>query len=269
MPRALVTPFTVLHDVLRSGRGADRIQMKRNAESHDVTQRQELARKVKECREAEGMKQVTLAALAGVTERTIQRLEAGLRVEERTIRQIAKVFGIEERTLSVPGSPTGRERNSMLKTYFEEMTRFDRWANERLLNWMEARPEDPELTQVYAHILGENLPWLHLLRAEVVPESVQSEPDWSLSECRDNFAPTMDALAVYLSGLSEEEFGAIVRSSSPNGNSFQNTVLEVLTNLLAHSEHHRGQMVAAIATKTGEYVPTVYMSYLRYRNQAK
>jgi len=234
--------------------------MKRNVGSGE-----DLARTIRECRKAEGMKQVTLAALAGVTERTVQRLEAGQRVEERTMQEVAKVFGLEERTLSVPDSPTGQGRNSMLKTYLEEMTRFDRWANERLLNWMESRPEDLELTQVYAHILGENLPWLHLLRGESVPEDVRSEPDWSLAECRENFAPTMDALSDYLAGLSEEELANSVSSSSPAGHTFQNTVLEVLTNLLAHAEHHRGQIVASIAKKTGEYIPTVYMSYLRYR----
>jgi len=236
--------------------------MKKNADRGE----QDLGRRIRECRMAEGMKQVTLAALAGVTERTIQRLEAGERVEKRTLQQVAKVFGLEQSTLRVPDPPTGQARNSMLKTYLEEMTRFDRWANERLLNWMESRPEDVELTQVYAHILGENLPWLYVLRGEDVPEDIRSEPDWSLAECRENFAPTMDALADYLAGLTEEEFATIVTSASPAGHTFQNTVLEVLTNLLAHAEHHRGQMVASIAEKTGEYVPTAYMSYLRYRS---
>jgi len=227
----------------------------------------EFAKGIRERREAEGMKQVTLAALAGVTERTVQRLEAGQKMDDRTVQSIAKVLGLEKRSLS--GSPTSaasdvsRERKSMMKNYFVTMTRFDRWANGRLLDWMESRPEDPNLAHVYAHLLAENLPWLHLLRGESVPNDLNPEPEWSLAECRNHFEPTMDALASYVAGLEEGEFENVVRSHSPAGHVFENTVLEVLTNLFAHAEHHRGQLVSDIMESTGEYVPTLYMSYLR------
>lgn len=228
-----------------------------------------LATVIRERREAEGMKQLTLAALAGVSERTIQRLEAGCKMDGRTVRRIARVLGFDENNLASPVSknalPPDQLRANMMKTYFEEMARYDRWANERLLTWMEARPENAELTQTFSHLVAENDPWLYLLRGETVPSDVNPEPAWSLAECRKNLGPTMDAIASYVAAADDDSFSAKVSSRSPAGHTFENSALEVLTNMLGHSEHHRGQMVAAIARDFGEYVPTAYMSYLRCR----
>lgn len=239
---------------------------------------------VKRRREELGMKQATLAERAGLAERTVQRLESGRRVDERTLVRVAAALGMpvdsllkdcvaERALMKVPavGSievvppEVRQEETSMMKRYFEEMVTFDRWANEQLLSWMERHPENPELTRIFAHVVAENQPWLHVLRGEVVPEDVHPEPDWTLAQCRANFAPTMDALAAYVASLDDASFSNIVRSSSPAGMTFENTVLQVLTNLLGHAEHHRGQMVATIGGETGEYVPTVYMSWLRCR----
>ena len=55
----------------------------------------EIARAVKSFRELAGIKQLTLAQLAGVTERTIQRLEEGTKVSDDTLRQLAVVLGFE------------------------------------------------------------------------------------------------------------------------------------------------------------------------------
>ena len=245
----------------------------------------EIAAVVKDRRKAEGMKQVTLAHLAGVTERTIQRLESGQRVDGETLQRVGKVLGLAGESFGsgdatrqafekipavgrveiVAGSRKFPERRSRMKSYFEEMTEFDRWANEGLLAWMESRPENPELTRVFAHLIAENIPWLHVMRGEIVPEGVHPEPDWTLAECRANFGPVMDALAAFVGSLDEKEFGNIVRLSSPAGITFEHSLTHVLTNLLGHAEHHRDQIVSVIAKETGEYVPTVYMSYLRCR----
>ena len=46
-------------------------------------------------RKMAGMKQLTLALEAGVTERTVQRIENGEKVNEESLRKIAKAFRMD------------------------------------------------------------------------------------------------------------------------------------------------------------------------------
>jgi len=245
----------------------------------------EIADLVKDRRRTEGMKQVTLARRAGVTERTIQRLESGAKVEMETLRRVGKALGlpmeligvqdVDRRSLEKVSSVGSveilnrsrplQERRDVMKSYFAEMAAFDRWANEGLLAWMESHPEDPERTRAFAHLIADSIPWLYVLRGELVPADVDPEPDWTLAECRANFGRVMDDLAAFVASLDEGDFGSVVRSTTPAGTTFEHSFTQVLTNLLGHSEHHRGQIVSLIMKETGEYVPTVYMSYLRCR----
>jgi len=232
----------------------------------------EIATAVRSHREFAGMKQVTLAQLAGVTERTIQRLESGQRMDDQTLRDVAVALGLAGQSFVDP-IPTGAKvtpsdamPKGALQKYFSEMVAFDRWANEAVLNWLETHPEDTEMTRIFAHLIAENHPWLYVLRGADVPPEVNPQPNWTLAECRAQFGPTMDDLASFVADLDEPGFATVVHSSNPAGVIFENTTMEVLTNLLVHAEHHRGQIVSIIAKETGDYVPTVYMSYLRCRS---
>jgi DNA-binding XRE family transcriptional regulator len=72
---------------------------------------QEIGTAVVMFRRMAGMKQFTLAHEAGVTERTVQRIENGDKVNDESLRRIAKAFRMEE-TLS-----SGRVRYSLLKRH--------------------------------------------------------------------------------------------------------------------------------------------------------
>lgn len=150
-----------------------------------------------------------------------------------------------------------------MKTFLERMFAYDRWSNQQILGWLLTNPDYPEMRKIFVHLIAEYLPWLHLLRGEEVPADVDPEPDWSLSECREMLDEVMDALQSFVRNSTDESLQAIVRSPGPNHQVFGNTAAEVLTALLNHGEHHRGQLIYLIGQATGEYVPSVYMSYLR------
>lgn len=150
-----------------------------------------------------------------------------------------------------------------MKEFLTEMFAYERWANEQILDWLVAHPNHPDLVRVFAHLMGENLPWLCLLRGEAVPEEITPEPNWSLDECRRKLPMVMDALQSFVASATEEALQNVVASPTPAGVVFEYTTQQILANLLIHGEHHRGQIVGMIAEKTGQYVPSVYMSYLR------
>ena len=73
----------------------------RNGEFRELTPA-EIAKGVSGFRKSMGWKQITLAHEAGVTERTIQRLEAGDKVDEETLRRVAKGLRLRENALIGP-----------------------------------------------------------------------------------------------------------------------------------------------------------------------
>jgi transcriptional regulator with XRE-family HTH domain len=60
-------------------------------------------------RKMAGMKQLTLALEAGVTERTVQRIENGEKVNEESLRKIAEAFRMEETSFVGPRNILSKE----------------------------------------------------------------------------------------------------------------------------------------------------------------
>jgi transcriptional regulator with XRE-family HTH domain len=63
---------------------------------------QEIGRAVTMFRQTAGMKQITLAMEAGVTERTVQRIERGEKVNDDSLRAIARAFRMDENSFLGP-----------------------------------------------------------------------------------------------------------------------------------------------------------------------
>jgi transcriptional regulator with XRE-family HTH domain len=70
---------------------------------------QEIGKAVAMFRKMAGVKQLTLALEAGVTERTVQRIENGEKVNEDSLRRIAKAFRMEENSFLGPRKILGHE----------------------------------------------------------------------------------------------------------------------------------------------------------------
>ena len=150
-----------------------------------------------------------------------------------------------------------------MQTFMDEMVTFERWSNEKVLGWMETHSATPEMARIFAHLVADGLPWLRLMRGKAVPGDFDPEPLWSLAECRRQLDAAMDDLQAFVRATDDAGFAAVVRSPGPQGATIENTVAEVLTGMFNHAEHHRGQILMLIERETGEYVPSLYFSYLR------
>lgn len=156
----------------------------------------------------------------------------------------------------------GTTRLDWLRGLFE----YEDWANARVLVFLEGRPDDRRLLDIFGHLIAESLPWLCLLRGEPVPEALECAPHWSVGDCRANLASVQARLSLTLDRLAEGDLDAPVASPEPAGRTFSNTVIEVLTHLLTHGQHHRGQIEGIAEHETGTYLATSYMPYLRQRS---
>ena len=87
---------------------------------------QEIGTAVTMFRKMAGMKQLTLALEAGVTERTVQRIENGEKVNEESLRKIAKAFRMDENSFIGPREVLGPEEAwDKAKKQLEEMKLID------------------------------------------------------------------------------------------------------------------------------------------------
>jgi transcriptional regulator with XRE-family HTH domain len=84
-----------------AGNGGIQTTMENSREYRCLTP-QEIGKAVMMFRHAAGMKQITLAMEAGVTERTVQRIERGEKVNEESLRAIARAFRMDDNSFLGP-----------------------------------------------------------------------------------------------------------------------------------------------------------------------
>ena len=155
--------------------------------------------------------------------------------------------------------------------YFRDLFAYDRWANGVMMGYLRehaGEPDQERLRGIFAHLIANMTPWVYLLRGEAAPEGMDLDPVWSVEECAAQLALRETELETILEGLVEADLERFVRSPGPAGRVWEDTVAEVLTNILLHGQHHRGQMEMVIEEQTGSYRNTFYMAYIRKRGRA-
>ena len=82
---------------------------------------QEIGEFVAETRKQKAMKQITLAQNAGITERTLQRVESGKKTNDDTLRKIARALSLPENALVEPlYVPSAEEIQSGISGFYSE-----------------------------------------------------------------------------------------------------------------------------------------------------
>ncbi|HMP01540.1 MAG TPA: DinB family protein [Gemmatales bacterium] len=118
--------------------------------------------------------------------------------------------------------------------------RYDHWATRTLLEYMRPLTVPDRPRQLLAHLLAAQAVWLG--RIEAHPEATPVWPDLTLAES----ATLLDQLEPRLRHLSEQltesECKRIVTYTNTKGESFQNSVADILQHVLFHGMHHRGQI---------------------------
>lgn len=150
--------------------------------------------------------------------------------------------------------------------YFRQMFAYQDWANDKLLAYLQEHPDEQLLT-MFAHIIADATPWLLLVQGRPIPSDIDFSPNWSLEECRTHLTQYQAETKAFIENLTDEGLNRVMSSPGANGATFENTVAEVLTSILLHGQHHRGQMEWIIEQKTGEHLNTFYLPFLRQQAQ--
>lgn len=134
------------------------------------------------------------------------------------------------------------------------------WADALL--WDALRSvQNPDAWREYAHILGADEGWLSRLegRAPVAPIWPASDAD-SITLLRER---VVSGYAHYVGGLTRAELTRVVAYRNSTGQSFENSVLDILLQVVMHAQYHRGKVNRALAEGEHRPAPVDYIGFVR------
>ncbi|MCW3062352.1 MAG: DinB family protein [Capsulimonas sp.] len=158
--------------------------------------------------------------------------------------------------------------DSSIALYFRHMFEYEEWANRQIVSFLSTNAVPADVVMIFGHLIADMQPWIYLLNGHDVPESIDCSPEWSLEECRMHLQSNTEALRAIFMELEDADLSKSITSHAPNGRTFQNTVSEILTQILSHGQHHRGQIEWIVEREMGQYLATSYMPFLRQRSPA-
>jgi uncharacterized damage-inducible protein DinB len=121
-----------------------------------------------------------------------------------------------------------------------------------------------EAVRLYAHVLAAERLWY--LRLQQQDWRVQKVwPMMAVEGCAALAKENAAAYAAYLDGLSEVDLAKPIPYTNTLGESFNNTVGDILLHVFLHGAHHRGQ-VATTLRRVGIEPPALdYIRFVRER----
>ncbi len=151
-----------------------------------------------------------------------------------------------------------------MKTYFKDLFSYDHWANERLLATLRTNHiEHEHIIKIMSHLVSAQLIWLH--RIQDLP--VSPFPLWEsykISELESMVEESSIRWIKFLEECKITTFEEVVQYHNTKGQHFESTIKEIITHVLYHSMHHRGQ-VSRLMRESGIDPPlNDYIIYKRH-----
>jgi len=118
---------------------------------------------------------------------------------------------------------------------------------------------------LFAHIIAARRLWLFRMGAstECPVEADMFPPDMTLRDLAQRLDEMHAAWADYLGGLDDHAIARHFEYRSFEGQSFRNTVADILTQLYGHSLYHRGQIALLLREMGAEPAVTDFLFWSR------
>jgi uncharacterized damage-inducible protein DinB len=119
------------------------------------------------------------------------------------------------------------------------------WADAQVLAKLRSAPEDTAALKWYSHLLAAERIWYMRLHGQDWTTQ-RVWPALSLDECAALAEQNSSQLQQFVSRLKEDELARPVSYINSAGDSFSNSISDVVTHVALHGVHHRGQIAASL-----------------------
>ncbi len=129
--------------------------------------------------------------------------------------------------------------------HFVRLFAYDGWANQEVLAGLRSAGTPlPRALKLMAHIFAAERLWLE--RLEQKPQTLPVWPEFTAEDCSRQAAELSTLWKTYLAGSSEAELARPVTYQNSKGESWSSRKDDILTHVITHSIHHRGQVAAVV-----------------------
>jgi len=146
--------------------------------------------------------------------------------------------------------------------FLRHQFKYDSWANREQQRMLASLPSPPEqATRLLNHIIAAQ--WVWLDRLEYKPQRTAVWPEMALADSDRQLHELETGWQQYLDGLTEGDLAKDCEYKNSRGESWSSTTLEILSQLILHAAHHRGQISLEIRRSGATPVPVDYIHAVR------
>lgn len=149
-----------------------------------------------------------------------------------------------------------------MKTYLTHLLNYELWANQRVIQALETADNAPaRAIAVMGHILSAQQVWFGRVIKETTYVAIwENIPVSWLGETAER---QHRQIISYINGLAESELLMPVEYVNSKGESYQSTLIDILTHMSHHAAYHRGQVVQLIRPLLEEAPVTDFIVWAR------
>lgn len=157
----------------------------------------------------------------------------------------------------------------------KELTEYHAWANDRILQAVEALSPDaynrdlgssfPSIAATLAHLMTAEAIWMGRWLGVSIP-TVRLEEIPTPAAARERWSALQERLRRFVDGLGPEKLQAVTQVRTSQGREFRHSLHEMLLHLLNHGTYHRGQVVTMLRQAGADAPSTDLIQFYRWRS---
>jgi len=150
----------------------------------------------------------------------------------------------------------------MLKAYFLNMFRYNYWATIETADSLIASGIKTERAEkLLAHIIAAQEVWIDRTRG--TDSAGDPWKFFSPKECKERSSQINVEWTEILDNLNDGDLEKTIEYKNTKGDTFSNSIKDIITHVINHSTYHRAQIAQLIRQSGGEPAKTDYIVYKR------
>ncbi len=149
-----------------------------------------------------------------------------------------------------------------MKEYLLHLLDYELWANQSVIASLQSVDNPPaRAVEIMAHILSAQEVWLCRIQAR--PVTIDPWQNMPVLDMSAQVEKQHRLLKAHLTDSDDWQPTHIVAYQNSKGQSYENTVQEILTQLSHHAAYHRGQVVQLLSPQLADIPTTDYIFWRR------